>query len=495
MQPKKPALIYNDAVLDYAYFARSIEMARKFFEKYNLPQDATAIILVKNLFEAWRLSIALRALGLNTIAVSSIAQAKALQIREVAYIVVTDLGNRFHKLSEHVLAGIKVIVVPTVVDADIQMADMPEIPDNNRPFGGHILYTSGTTGTYKKLKLDGATEDKRNSARGRAYSINKDTIYQDYDLGLWTQLGFRTPSAVWNAGGCVVFCQTIGENQEKVDSLRFFRHAVNFSIIPPWILNDLVQSVGTSDRPHNDCKLFVGAGFLTLRLAEKAIHKITNNVNVSYGSTELCTPAMVSRFENTESLYWLTPANERVIQIVDQSGNQCPIAQEGELRILSEYTDCKCYLDDEQASAKVFRDGFFYPGDMAIKRADGRIRILGRVSDVINIKGDKVAVGPIEESICRLLQVDEACLFTHLNDAGQEELLVAIQSDRKPAPEKLNYITREFAFFERIRFAGFREFPRTDTGTRKVRRADLKAFILAESTNAILLFEPEWRLG
>ena len=40
------------------------------------------------------------------------------------------------------------------------MTGMPEYSDNYRPFGGHILYTSGTTGTYKKLKLNGATEDK-----------------------------------------------------------------------------------------------------------------------------------------------------------------------------------------------------------------------------------------------------------------------------------------------------------------------------------------------
>jgi hypothetical protein len=58
-----------------------------------------------------------------------------------------------------------------------------------------------------------------------------------------------------------------------------------------------------------------------------------------------------------------------------------------------------------------------------------------------------------------------------------------MQSDRKPPTEKLHHIEREFASFESIRFAVFREFPRTDTGTRKVRRADLKALILAKGTS------------
>ena len=200
-------------------------------------------------------------------------------------------------------------------------------------------------------------------------------------------------------------------------------------------------------------------------------------------------PALMLRFENLDSLYWLTPVNERVIQVVDENGNQCSAGQQGELRILIEDTDCKCYLDDEQATAKMFRDGFFYPGDMAIKRADGQVRILGRVSDVINVQGAKVAVGPIEESICRFLNVDEVCLFTHLNDAGQDELIIAMQSDSKPPAERLDHIARKYPYFESFRFAIFRELPRTDTGTRKVRRAALKARILAESTNALPLSE------
>ncbi len=489
VQPGKPALIYNDSVFDYAYFAKSIEAARQSLEKYNLPQGATAIVLVSNFFDAWRVNIALRTLGLNTISISSLDQIPALQIKNVACIAVTDLGYRFYQLGERTLTGAKVIVVPRIQDSDVQMAGMPEYRDNNRPFGGHILYTSGTTSAYKKLKADGSTEDKRNLARARAYSINKDTIYR-CTFGMWTQVGFRTPSAVWTAGGCVAFSQQTGEGPEKTNSLGFFRHAVNFSIIIPSVLGELVQSADPSNGRHDDCRLVVTAGFLPFALAEKAIHTLTNNVDVSYGSTELGTPALVSRFENMDSLYWLQPANERVIQVVDENGNQCSAGQQGELRILIEDTDCNSYLDDEQATAKMFRDGFFYPGDMAIKRADGRIRILGRVSDVINVQGAKVAVGPIEESICRFLNADEVCLFTHLNDAGQDELIIAMQSDRKPPPDKLDQIARKYPYFESFRFAIFRELPRTDTGTRKVRRAALKARILAESINALPLSEP-----
>ena len=473
IQPRKPALIYDDVILDYAYFARSIETTRKFLKPKNFAQGTTAVILATNAFDAWRLIIGLRSIGLNTIVVSSIDAAQALQIRDVSRIVVTELAYQFHRLGEQSLPGSTITVVPRVVDANIHTADIPENVDDNHANGGHILYTSGTTGTNKKLKVDGANEDKQNRTKGHAYSIDEGTIYQGSNFAPWTQIGFRMAYAVWNAGGCVVFYQPAGE-----DYGVFFRHGVNLSIIIPQQLRDLLQSVGISDRHHNECRLYITAGFLSATLAENAIRKLTNNLYVSYGSTELCAPAMVSRFEGISSLHWLAPVGGRVIQIVDQVGNQCPVGQEGELRILCEDTDCKSYLDDDQTSAKFFRNGFLYPGDMAISRADGRIRILGRVSDVINVKGAKYAVGPIEQTICHFLQVDEVCLFANLNDQGQEELIVAIQSETRPSAEKLEHVRKSYPGFDLTRFAVLSEFPRTEE-TRKVRRAELKALILA----------------
>jgi acyl-coenzyme A synthetase/AMP-(fatty) acid ligase len=492
IQPTRPALVHNDDIYDYSYFARSIALTRNLLRRHDLPPGATAIILVWNLFECWRLMIALRSLGLDTIVVSSLEQMNALQIRNAACLVVTAFGYRFYKIGEQELPALDVVVVPHVGDAQVQQADFADGTDA-RPFGGHILYTSGTTGSYKKLKVDGTTEEKRNLARARAFAVDAHTVSHTTDHGPWTQVGFRMPSAIWHSGGCVVFSQLTPDNPKVCDLSRFFRHAVNFSILLPWQLNELVQSEPALERLHDECRLHVTAGFLPAALAEKAIRKISNNLSAYYGSTELCTPALLSRYENTESLQWLAPVNERVVEVVDQAGRACATGQQGQVRIRREAIDCTGYLDDEEASARHFRDGYFYPGDMGMQRADGRIRILGRVSDVINVRGDKIAVGPLEQSIGRVLQIDDVCLFNHLNDAGEEELLVAIETDRKPQAAALDEVSDRYLDFERIRFTCLREFPRTQTGTRKVRRAELKALILADGAKEKPLFETEWR--
>jgi acyl-coenzyme A synthetase/AMP-(fatty) acid ligase len=199
---------------------------------------------------------------------------------------------------------------------------------------------------------------------------------------------------------------------------------------------------------------------------------------ITYGSSEMGATLLLSRFTATHDMHWLTPGDGRTIQIVDERGNECP---EGELRIPLTDIDCTSYLDDPEASAKVFRNGFFYPGDMAVRRADGRIRILGRVDDVVNVQGRKFAVTPIEHEIQQLLGVDEVCLFSGLNATGNEELAVAIQSSRQLSRSEVEAVVRRCAPFKTVRVTVFNEFPRTETETRKTRRSVLKKLVFGET--------------
>jgi acyl-coenzyme A synthetase/AMP-(fatty) acid ligase len=199
---------------------------------------------------------------------------------------------------------------------------------------------------------------------------------------------------------------------------------------------------------------------------------------ITYGASELGATPLFSRFTATDDMHWLTPSEGRTIEIVDENGNKC---REGELRILLTEVDCTSYLDDEEASAKMFRNGFFYPGDMAIRRSDGRIRILGRVDDVLNVEGKKYAVAPIEQVIQQELGVDEVCVFSGLNAAGNEELAVAIESSRQLSRSELEAVTRQCAPFERIRVTVFNKFPRTETGNRKTQRSVLRKLVFGET--------------
>src|SRR5262249_52533951 len=90
-QPEKTALIWNDVSVNYLSFANAIRATIEFFQQENLPVGRTAVVLVYNLLDAWLIVLALRALGLNTLSVTSIPAADALQIRDAACIVITQV--------------------------------------------------------------------------------------------------------------------------------------------------------------------------------------------------------------------------------------------------------------------------------------------------------------------------------------------------------------------------------------------------------------------
>src|SRR5262249_45116459 len=153
-----------------------------------------AIVLVYSPAEAWIILLALRSLGLNTICLQSIERAEQLKLRDVAFVVVTQSELNSHQLRGRTLTGTQVIVVPTTIYANVQTGEVPVIGLNNPPFGGHIVYTSGTTGSFKKLLLDGTFEDRRNETRARIYSFSKDTITNE-PAGLSNGTGAKSAPA------------------------------------------------------------------------------------------------------------------------------------------------------------------------------------------------------------------------------------------------------------------------------------------------------------
>jgi acyl-coenzyme A synthetase/AMP-(fatty) acid ligase len=472
-QPEKTAVIWNGVSVSYLSFANAIRATFEFFQGENLAVGRTAIVLVQNLLDAWLIVMALRALGLNTISVTSIAAANALRIRDVACVVVTQTEAALSPgLVAKAPSDAKIVVVPQLLRADLPIDSCFW---SNNPFGGHILYTSGTTGSYKKLMMSGEHEDQRNLARAQLWLFDKNTIGHFLDFGLWTGIGFKEPPAIWHVGGCVVFDQS--DDKFK----NFFLNGTTFAHLNPPMLKDLLQTRGPLAHPIDGFALAVGGGPLSIDLAQQALQKLTDRITLYYGATELIRSPLWSEFRTKDDLHWLMPTNERLVQVIDENGRECAINEEGELRIELSDIDCTHYVDDEETSARIFRDGFFYPGDMAVRRQDGRIRILGRFADVMILRGQKIAIAPVEQTIQRDLKVDEVCLFSGLNKQGYEEVVVAIQSDREIEQTKLEGVARKFFPSERVRFSINREFPRTETGMRKVKRALLKKLLFEDT--------------
>ncbi len=470
-QPDKAAIVYQGTPLSYATFARAIEATRQFLAQCHLPAGRTAIVLVHNLVDSWLCIFALRTLGLDTIAVAAIAQAEHLSVKHDAPIVTTQAYRRTHSVENSTLPSSQIITVPMSIYARIHGGALPAMVNENAPCGGHVLLTSGTTGGEKMIHLDASAEDHRNAVLSASHAIDHRTIDHCVGLGLRTGMGYKTPLNVWHCGGTIL----IDQSKEQFSNFSALR--MNMTFLVPQMLNELMAAHGARAVLDDELNLMIGGGFVSLRTVDYALKHLSKTIDITYGCTELGSVIMRARFKTPADLHWLAPLEGRTVQVVDEAGRELPAGEEGELRILTTDIDATAYLGDEPSSAESFRDGYFHPGDLAVRRADGRIRILGRTADVLNMQGNKMAVAPIEQRIQARLQVEQVCVFSGLNEEGVEEVVIAIQSDREPAKSELEAVARNFAGFGRARFEILPAFPRTGAGMGKVSRRLLRRLV------------------
>jgi acyl-coenzyme A synthetase/AMP-(fatty) acid ligase len=470
--PDKTALIYNDTPVTYAQFARAVEATRQRLIVDGAPTAGVAAVLTGSIQSAWVLILAARALGLTTVMVTDVRRLGELTLRNLSCLL-TPVDEP-PPPSDPALVGVVHISVPASIlraaeglDSATGFVDPPRL-------GDHILYTSGTTGQYKKVLVEAVRQRARDQDRLDLAGMTSDTVFHATDFGLWTGIGFKSVSADWLAGGTVVIDQT------DARYANFRRYAPTYAQTLPESLRAIIDASDPSVPPSTTMRLRCGGSLVPLSLAQRAVARISTWFTVGFSATELGSSAMQSDFHTPDDLLWLTPNRPHRVEIVDEGGAEVGPKVEGFLRFRLDDADSTGYLDDPEATAKAYRDGCFYTGDLAMRREDGRVRILGRADDVLNVKGQKLAVAPIEENLQRGLGVDELCVFLGMAADGVEELVVAIRS--KEPLDKDDVLRRlgPSKIFDRVRIEVFPEFPRTQAGLSKIKRTELRRMVFPD---------------
>ncbi len=166
----------------------------------------------------------------------------------------------------------------------------------------------------------------------------------------------------------------------------------------PIQLKVLLDTLPDDFLPLRGVSLTVSGGHTSRAVRERARLKLTNNISLFYGTIEsgmiACLPGSV-RGDDTD-VGWVFPWIE--VAIVDDAHNPLPYGKLGRIRARGTGI-IDGYLDDDEANATYFRDGWFYPGDVGSLTVDGRLRVEGRAHEVINFGGAKFMMHFVEGAI------------------------------------------------------------------------------------------------
>lgn len=116
------------------------------------------------------------------------------------------------------------------------------------------------------------------------------------------------------------------------------------------------------------------------------------------------------------------------VEVVDGDGNAC-FGSQGQIRVKSAGV-VDLYLGDPETTARMFRDGWFYPGDIGVLYDRHCLTLAGRVEDFLDIGGSKYALNVLERALLDAFPAKDMCLLA--GGGGAEVALTLLVRTEKP---------------------------------------------------------------
>lgn len=209
-------------------------------------------------------------------------------------------------------------------------------------------------------------------------------------------------------------------------------------------------------------------------LDEELVNAITATFRVplisAYGMTETShqlssNPLPVNAVNKMSSVGLPTGVE---IRIVGENGKDVATGGTGEIWVRGA-TVTPGYLNNPEANASSFVDGWFRSGDLGSKDADGYLSLRGRIKEMINRAGEKIALSAIDAALLCNKKVLEAASFGEADEMYGEMVQAAVIL--RPGTEATENELRDYcrtrlsAFEVPTRIYILREFPRTAKGS------------------------------
>ena len=160
-------------------------------------------------------------------------------------------------------------------------------------------------------------------------------------------------------------------------------------------------------------------------------------VQSNYGSTET-TRTFQSRYTSVDQYVGdigHALLDDIIAEIVDDNDQLVEVDVVGNIRLMTTPRHVSGYYNDPDETAEKFKNGYFYPGDLARRDASGKIFVAGRKNtSMINIGGIKLDPVTIEDAARKVDGLVDCMVFKNTNMSMDKQLnifAVAKEDDRE----------------------------------------------------------------
>ncbi len=275
-----------------------------------------------------------------------------------------------------------------------------------------ILHTSGSTGRPKRVPLKHV--NLALSARNivGTYELSPD------DVSLCLMPLFHVHGLVASTLSTLLSGGTVAV-PERFNPLSFWRTvrdsgATWYSAVPT--IHQLILGRSAAGKPAGAERLrFIRScsAPLAVETAERLEALFGTPVLEAYGMTE-ASHQMASNPLPPQARKFGTVGTATGIQIgtMNEAGDLLSAGAKGEV-VIQGPSVIRAYENNPEADAKSFVNGWFRTGDEGVLDADGYLRLTGRIKELINRGGEKIAPREIDEVLLTHPMVGEAVCFWH----------------------------------------------------------------------------------
>lgn len=295
-------------------------------------------------------------------------------------------------------------------------------------------------------------------------------------------VGPQSISGYLMAGAALAAGTTLRSN----DSQNIGREIVSapslLMVMTPAHLEHALKALPPQMKPLSHVYITVVGGGLSQACLERTRAHFTPHVQVIYGADEsgAVTAIAAEKRSDDKSVGVVLPWAD--VQIVDAEGRVLTQGEVGEIRLRGGGV-VRGYVDDSQASAASFREGWFYPGDKGYFSASGELHLCGRVDALVSIGGAKFDCGLLEDILRSEPAIEDVGVFLASDAEGQEGLYVALVAHERFDDASLSQKMRQrYPTLPPLVMIWVRSIPRNEQGgvDRTALRESLEGYIRQE---------------
>lgn len=361
----------------------------------------------------------------------------------------------------------------TLGDAVAKVGDLSP-PELGQPHDIHtVIYTSGTTGRPKGAMISQGAAAVRGLRLMAWFGLTQADAY----LG-WSPLfhtgGEEPLNATLMSGGRFMTFRKANPEQ-LVEAIE--HRGGTWSWLLPGMFAEFLSVVAAKDAKLRGYRFAGGYGnLLPTRLIDDLVSRGPAFYDL-FGQTESSLLVASNRIDRPGESEWKKlPAPLLDVRVVREDGTEADVGEPGEC-VVRGPSVMSGYMNQPEATAEVFRDGWLHTGDILERSADGALVFADRKRYLIKTGGENVYPLEVETAVAAHRDVAEVCVVGVPDEKWGETVkaFVVVRPGSTADRAAIDAHCRErLAGFKRPRLIEFiqdSDVPRSVTG--KILRAEL----------------------